>query len=190
MANYRTPAEIQEMIEAATIINCERTKIYQKYSIDLLDNDTMSSLFVWDIVTKYDFDYNTNFSRNGEDAVSNNVIIEQKCANVKPTRTGNIGKAAFQFHAMGDLVYPRYIFTVRNKETLEPVRIYDISDPANVEVITGHLISQSNAWLEKGKENPAKNMKRDVITLPETLILDQITVNLYKVINNCQVFKD
>ena len=190
MANYRTVAELEYMNDVRKIIYQERTKIYQLYQIDLLDNDTMSSLAIWDIVRQYDPNYNVNFARNGEDAISNGVIIEQKCSSIKPNKSGVVGNAVWQFHAMGTLEYPRYIITVRNKATLDPVRLYDISNPESVKAIAGILLDQREQWLEKGKENAVKNMKRDVITLTEKFIVEEFKPAYLNTFNNCQVFKD
>jgi len=190
MAKYLNKDAIQDLIKIRNNIFPERTRAFEQYQVDVLDNDTLSSLSVWEIVSQYDRDYNTNFARNGEDAVSNNIIIEQKCSNVMPTKKGVVGKAAFQFHAMGKLEYPRYILTVRRKDTLQPVRLYDISKEQNVKMISDHLLAEREKWLAKGQIDAVKNMKRDVITLPESLILDNIQMSETTVINNCIVSKD
>lgn len=190
MAKYLLKHEIQDLIHIRNIIFPEREKAYKKYLIDVLDNDTLSSLQIYEIVSEYDDSYNINFSRNGEDAQSNGINIEHKCSNIKPTKKDIIPNAAFQFHAMGNLEYQRYIFVVRRKDTLFPVRLYDISNQENVKIVIKHLLSERHKWLEKGRLNEVKNMKRDVITLPETLIQNKLKINKFKVIKNCQVFKD
>lgn len=190
MANYRTVTELEFMNEIRKIIVQERTKAYLQTGIDLLDNDNLSALAIWDIVRQYDTDYNVNFARNGEDAISNGIIIEQKCSSIKPNKSGAVGNAVWQFHAMGDIEYPRYIITVRNKATLEPVRLYDISNPESVKAIADILLNQREQWLEKGKENAVKNMKRDVITLTEKFIVEEFKPAYLNTFNNCQVFKD
>ena len=190
MGRYLSEKDIQQLITIRNNILPLRSHAYQQFGIDILDNDTLSSLSIWEIVKQYDTDYNTNFARNGEDAVSNDIIIEQKCSSIKPTKAGVIGKTAFQFHAMGNLEYPRYILVVRSKDTLDPVRMYDISKPENTQIIATHLLAARERWLEKGRKDEVKNMKYDVITLPETLIEERIKLADAKVINNCQVFKD
>lgn len=188
MAKYLEEDKIKELIEIRNRIFPVRQSAYQKFQIDVLDNDTLSSLSIWEIVREYDKDYNTNFSRNGEDATSKSGIIEQKCSNVKPTKKG-IGPAKFQFHAMGEIEYPRYIFVVRSKDTLSPVRMYDISKKNNTQIIIDHLLNERDNWLEKGKIDPVKNMKRDVIVLPEILLKQKIKFQ-YTDINGCMVFRD
>jgi len=189
MAKYFQPHELQDMLNEFKEIVQHRVQIFQKYGVDLLDNDTGSALMVWELITSYDNGYNINLARNGEDAISNGTIIEQKCSNVKPTKKGKISSANFQFHAMGTLEYPRYIFIVRRKDSLDLARIYDIKQKANVDLIQHHLLSQRDTWLEKGKENPVKNMKRDVIYLPEKLLNSNIKLTK-TVINNCEIFVD
>jgi hypothetical protein len=86
MAKYLLKHEIQDLIYIRNIIFPEREKAYKKYLIDVLDNDTLSSLQIYEIVSEYDDSYNINFSRNGEDAQSNGINIEHKCSNIKPTK--------------------------------------------------------------------------------------------------------
>lgn len=189
MAKYFQPNELEDMLIEFKEIVKHRINIFQKYGVDLLDNDTGSALMVWELITSYDNGYNINLARNGEDAISNGTIIEQKCSNVKPTKKGKVSLAKFQFHAMGTLEYPRYIFIVRRKDNLNLARIYDIKNIENVNLIQKNLLSQREAWLEKGKKDPVKNMKRDVIYLPEALLTDNIKLTK-TVINNCEIFVD
>lgn len=196
MAKYFDKTYLQEMNEARKKIFAEREAIYKKYKVDILDTDALSALSIFEIVTQYDNDYNINFARNGEDAKSNGVLIEQKATRVEGafTKTGKPRKnagtdAAFQFHAMGDLDYPRYIFVARNKDDLSIMRIYDISSESNRKVVLGHLMGERNAWLERSKGDQAK-MKRDIITLPEKVILDKLKFSSETTINGCRVFKD
>lgn len=196
MAKYFDKTYLQEMNEARKKIFAEREAIYKKYKVDILDTDALSALSIFEIVTQYDNDYNINFARNGEDAKSNGVLIEQKATRVEGafTKTGKPRKnagtdAAFQFHAMGDLDYPRYIFVARNKDDLSIMRIYDISSESNRKIVLGHLMGERNAWLERSKGDQAK-MKRDIITLPEKVILDKLEFSSETTINGCRVFKD
>lgn len=195
MAKYFDKAYLQEMNEARKKIFAEREAIYKKYKIDILDTDALSALSIFEIVTQYDNDYNINFARNGEDAKSKGVLIEQKATRVDGafTKTGKPRKnagtdAAFQFHAMGDLDYPRYIFVARNKADLSIMRIYDISNEDNRKIVLDHLMNERNAWLERSKGDQAK-MKRDIIVLPEKVILEKIKFE-QTVIDGCTVFKD
>jgi len=189
MAKYLDKQTIEDLEQYRQQIFTLRKQIYEKYQIDVLDNDTLSSVSIYKIVSQYDLNYNTNFSRNGEDAKSLDILIEQKCSNVKPNSKGQIKDAAFQFHAMGNLEYDRYILVVRNKVELQPVRMYDIEKEENTNIIKEYLLIERSKWLAKGQLDPVKNMKRDVITLPESL-LKNFKFSLIKNINNCQVFKD
>jgi hypothetical protein len=196
MAKYFDSASLKEMNDARQEIYKQRELIYQKYKIDLLDTDALSALSIYEIVNQYDPDFNINFARNGEDAKSNGVLIEQKATRVDGplTKTGKPRKnagvdAAFQFHAMGDIDHARYIFVARNKTDLSVVRIYDIGDPSNVQKVVGHLMAERNAWLAKTQGNQA-SMKRDIIVLPEQFILKNITFGKPMTVNGCQVFKD
>jgi hypothetical protein len=196
MAKYFDSASLKEMNDARQEIYKQRELIYQKYKIDLLDTDALSALSIYEIVNQYDPDFNINFARNGEDAKSNGVLIEQKATRVEGplTKTGKPRKnagvdAAFQFHAMGDIDHARYIFVARNKTDLSVVRIYDIGNPSNVQKVVGHLMAERNAWLAKTQGNQA-SMKRDIIVLPEQFILKNITFGKPMTVNGCQVFKD
>lgn len=196
MAKYFDSASLKQMNDARLEIYKQREIIYRQFQIDLLDTDALSALSIYEIVSQYDPDFNINFARNGEDAKSNGILIEQKATRVEGplTKTGKPRKnagtdAAFQFHAMGDIEHARYIFVARDKNDLSVVRIYDISDPANAQQVISHLMSERNAWLAKTQGNQAK-MKRDIIVLPESFILANITFKSTKTINGCQVMKD
>jgi hypothetical protein len=186
MAKYIEKSQIEYLIGVRDRVFPERNQAREATGIDVLDNDTLSSLSVYEIVTQYDADFNINFARNGEDGISNGVITEHKCSNIQPSKKGVVGLGAFQFHAMGKLDYPRYILTARRKDNLQLVRMYDFSDPANTKRIVDHLMAQRESWLAAGRIDPNK-MKRDVITLPETL-LAQMPTRETRVINNCTVF--
>jgi len=196
MGKYFDSAALQEMNEVRKRIFAEREAIYKKYKVDVLDTDALSALSIYEIVVQYDSDYNINFARNGEDAQSKGVLIEQKATRVEGalTKTGkprkNAGEdAAFQFHAMGDLDYPRYIFVARNKDDLSVIRIYDISNDANRKIVLDHLMGERNAWLDRSQGDQAK-MKRDIITLPEKVILEKLQLPTKLEIHGCVILKD
>jgi hypothetical protein len=196
MAKYFKTSELDVMNQAREQIFAIRTSIYRQFKIDILDTDALSALSIYQIVSQYDPDYNVNFARNGEDAKSLGVLIENKATRVAGplTATGKPRKgagtdAAFQFHAMGDLDHARYIFVARNKEDLSVMRIYDISTKENRQVVLDHLIGERNNWLSRSAGNQAK-MKRDIILLPEKTILEKLSFTSKTVIDNCQVFKD
>lgn len=196
MAKYFDSASLDDMNTARIEIYKQRELIYQKYKIDLLDTDALSALAIYEIVKQYDPDFNINFSRNGEDAVSNGVLIEQKATRVEGplTKTGKPRKnagidAAWQFHAMGDIESDRYILVARDKDDLSIKRIYDIGDAANTQKVAGHLLAERDAWLAKTQGNKAK-MKRDIIMIDEKNILANIVFKSNTVINGCQVMKD
>lgn len=196
MAKYFDAASLAAMNQARQKIFAERLAIWKTYQIDILDTDALSALSIFQIVRQYDPGYNINFSRNGEDARSGDVLIEQKASKVPGalTRTGKPRKgansdAAFQFHAMGDLDYPRYIFVARHQEDLAVLRIYDIAQSHNRATILNHLMSQRQAWLSRSKGDLSK-MKRDIITLPEKLILDSVQLLPPMIIDHCRVFRD
>lgn len=179
------------MNDARLEIYKQRNHIYQKYKVDLLDTDALSALSINEIVSQYDPNYNVNFSRNGEDAKSLDVLIEQKATRVEGplTKTGKPRKnagidAAWQFHAMGDIDSDRFVFVARNRDDLAVERIYDISDSENTQKITDHLMSQRKTWLAGAK------MKRDIIISSESFILNNIKFKTTTNINGCQVMRD
>lgn len=191
MSNYFDPASLQEMNKARLQIFAVREAIYRKFKIDVLDTDALSSLSIHEIVSQYDSDYNINFARNGEDAKSKGILIEQKATRVEGalTKTGkprkNAGNdASFQFHAEGDLAHPRYIFVARNKVDLSVVRIYDIGTKANCKIVLKQLLNERDTWLAKGKK------KRDIIMITEKFIKEKLNLPTKKTIAGCLVLKD
>lgn len=196
MGKYFDKSTLDYLIKASKDIVAIRNQVRKQTGIDILDTDAISSTFIYEIVKQYDPNYNVNFARNGEDAISNGILIEQKATRVTGmlTPTGRARKgagedASFQFHAMGDLDYPRYIFAARDKDTLEVLRIYDIQLEKNRQVVLNHLIAERDAWLERGKADQ-KLMKRDIILLPEKFILSNLTLPNKLTINNCVILKD
>jgi hypothetical protein len=190
MALYLDKEALVDLDEYRRQIFALREEAYKKHNIDILDNDTLSALSVYEVVQQYDADYNINFSRNGEDAKSQGVLIEQKCSRIqKKKRSKEYPMADFQFHAMGDLEYSRYILASRDKANLDLVRIYDVSNPANTKLIQDHLNNEKNKWLERGKKDQSK-MKRDVITMPEKVMHGNLVGITTTIINGCEVIKD
>ena len=166
---YLDRQSVQALIEYRNRIFAEHKAAYDQFQIDILANDTLSALSIWEIVNQYDPDYNTNFHRNGEDAKSNGILIEQKCATISPAKKkGTIGKAGFQFHAQGKLEYDRYIFAVRRKDDLTIVRIWDVSSAQGIALVQGCLEQQRQRWIGRGKPNHDAIMvhEKDLIGLP------------------------
>lgn len=191
MAKYFDRQKLDIVIAASKEIVQKRNEVLKQTGIDILDTDAISSAFIFEIVSQYDSDYNINFARNGEDARSGEILIEQKATRVAGalTKTGKLRKgagtdAAFQFHAMGDLDSPRYIFVARDKETLELLRVYDISSAANQARVLDHLMAQRAAWLTKGFQ------KRDIILLTEKFIIDNLDLSHRQQIGSCVILRD
>jgi hypothetical protein len=191
MAKYFDKQKLDIVIAAAKDIVAQRNQVLKQTGIDILDTDAISSALIYETVTQYDSDYNVNFARNGEDAKSNGVLIEQKATRVAGplTKTGKQRKgagtdAAFQFHAMGDLDHPRYVFVARHKETLELLRIYDISSEKNTKKVLAHLEYEKAVWLARGFQ------KRDIILVTEKFILDNLTFPHKQTIGNCVILRD
>jgi hypothetical protein len=196
MAKYFDKQTIDALKKQANHIVALRNQAMKQYGVDLLDTDAISSLFIYEIVSQYDPNYNINFSRNGEDAQSKGILIEQKATKVNGplTKTGKRRKnadidAVFQFHAMGDLDYPRYLFVARNKDDLSIMRIYDIGAKENTDKVLAHLMTERDAWLERSIKDK-KLMKRDIIQLPEKFILENLALPTRLDINGCVILKD
>ena len=174
MANYLESQTLAQLDEYRRKIFALREEAYKLTNIDVLDNDTLSALSIYEIVRQYDPNYNINFARNGEDAKSLIGEVEQKIEMKasrieRKKRSGLYGLAGFQFHAMGNIEYSRYILVTRDKATLSLIRIYDISGAENCLQIQAHLLAEREAWLARGRKDQAK-MKHDVIQLPEALL--------------------
>lgn len=181
MSKYLDQAAIEDLISYREKIFAVHREVYDKYEIDILANDTLSSLSIWEIVHRYDPEYNTNFHRNGEDGKSGTVLIENKCSTVAPARTkGTVGKAGFQFHAQGELNHARYIFAVRRKDNLKLARIWDIASPHSIAAVQQCLEAGKQNWINKGKPN------HDAIVVPEKLLLE-LPVLSTQVIDECVV---
>ena len=189
MAKYLNPESLVQLDEYRRKIFALRAEAYKKYGIDLLDNDTLSALSIYEIVQMYDKFYNINFARNGEDAKSNGILIEQKASRVeKKKRSGLYADAGFQFHAQGDIEYNRYIFATRDKGTLDLIRIYDISIEENTKLVQNYLLKLRAQWEQKNKDL-GKTQKRDVIELPESVLTSGLKNTLVQKFNSCEVIK-
>jgi hypothetical protein len=195
MSIYLEKEQLVKIIESAKKIIQIRNEVMNEFGIDLLDTDAISSSCTYEIINQYDPDYNINFSRNGEDAQSNGTLIEQKTTRIGSdiTKRGKKRKnagadAAFHFHAMGNIDYPRYIFVVKDKKSLEIRRIYDISKQENRQIILDHLLAERDSFLQRVAGNPAK-MKHDPVFLPEKLFLEKINFTILN-IDGCFVYKD
>jgi len=190
MAKYLEKDLLAKLDEYRHKIFALREEAYRLTNIDVLDNDTLSALSIYEIVSQYDSNYNINFARNGEDAKSLvesvEQKIEQKASRVeRKKRSGLYGLAGFQFHAMGDIEYYRYIFVTRDRDTLKLIKIYDISTEENCSQIHTHLLAEREAWLARGRADQ-KKMKHDVIILPEVL-LKELEGSTTKTINGVEV---
>ena len=186
-SKYVDQETLSELIKTRDRIIPERNHIMNYSGIDILDNDTISSLFMWELVSQYDSDFTVNFARNGEDGQSNGIITEHKCCNIYPRKDGSIRLGSFQFHAMGQLEYSRFIFAACCKKTLEFRRFYDIAQYENVQKIVDCLMKQREQWLSRGQKDHTK-MKRDVIYVKEQF-LQSFDLDLITTMNNCEVYR-
>lgn len=180
MSIYLDADSINDLMSVRDKIFHEAQQVYAKYGIDVLANDTLSALSIHEIVGVYDPDYNTNFHRNAEDAKSRNVLIENKCATKQPNKKGLVGKCSWQFHAQGKLESDRYIFAVRQKDTLQIVRLWDISSTGAISAVQACLFAERQKWIDRGKPN------HDAIVVPEKLLMQMPVVKRSR-INGCEV---
>lgn len=182
MSIYLDQDKIRDLIQFRDRIFAEHAVAFERYGIDILANDILSSLSMWEIIIQYDSEYNTNFHRNGEDARSGEVLIERKCATVRPGKRGQVGNSGWQFHAQETDKSTRYIFAVRRKDNLKIVRLYDIASAEAVKAVRDCLEQGRQGWINKGKPN------HDAILVPEKL-LKTLPVVKQLVIDNCVVCK-
>jgi hypothetical protein len=198
MANYLDKSALIELDEYRKKIFALREEAYNKFKIDVLDNDTLSALSIYEIVSQYDSNYNINFSRNGEDGKSlietktgtpKEILIEQKASRIeKKKRSGLYPSAGFQFHAMGNIEYDRYIFAARDKGTLELIRIYDISVKENTKLVQKHLLGERSKWEDKNKKL-GRTQKHDVIIMPEDVLISGLKNATKTTIKGVEVIK-
>ena len=185
---YLEAQALNELDEYRRKIFALRAEAYSKFKIDVLDNDTLSALSIYEIVSQYDADYNINFARNGEDSKSGDVLIEQKASRIeKKKRSGVYASAGFQFHAMGNIEYDRYIFATRDKATLDLICIYDISIDKNTKAVQKHLLGERKKWEDKNK-TLGYTQKHDVIILPEEILINLPDIKR-QLINGVEVVK-
>jgi hypothetical protein len=197
MSKYFTHEQLAKMDEYRKQIYDARAKMFAEFEVDALDTDALSSLAIYNIVHQYDPDFNVNFTRNGEDAKSGNVLIEQKASRVDPSNLTATGKirvgfgrdATFAFHAMGKLDHPRYLFVARSKVDLSILRVYDITSKANRKVVLDKLMSERERWEDKNKEL-GYTQTHDGIYISEKLILKNCNFPTQTIINGSNVFRD
>jgi hypothetical protein len=180
VAKYFEIEKLAKLSELGKQIYQIRTQCLEEYGIDILSTDNLSALPVYNIVSKYDTAFNVNFARNGEDAISNGNPAEIK--NVSVLKAA--GSASFMFHAMGDLAHTRYIFVVRLKSTLEPIRLYDIREQSNVAKVQQELERLKQDYLKGGFR------KFDGIYIKESFFLSDLTLPVNTTVDNCTVIRD
>lgn len=180
MPIYLPKDSIRDLIDYRNRIFQEHQTVFKKHNIDILSNDILSSLSMWEIISQYDPDYEPNFHRNGEDGRSRSVLIERKCATKMPTLKGTVGNSGWQFHAQETDKSSRYIFAVRRKDNLNIVRIYDISTANGLAVVKKCLDQGRQKWIDKGKPN------HDAVVVPETLLKTLRPVKI-EIIDQCTV---
>ena len=184
MSKYLDITSVKDLVNIKNIIFAERNRAFSQHGIDILSNDIMSNLCIYEIVSQYDSDVEINFSRNGEDGKSRDHIFEAKTSRINALKHS----ASFMFHAMGDLAHERYIFAIRRKDNLEIVRLYDISDPDHVAYIFLELWILRDQWYDKGLKDP-KSMKRDVIVITEDLLRNNFNLECKNILG-CEVYTD
>lgn len=179
---YLDKDQIQELVNFKNMILEHRNNAYKKCKVDILSNDILSSLSMYDIIFEYDKDYNPNFHRNGADGKSKDVLIERKCAKANVSKKGLVKDTGWIFHAQETKKATRYIFGVRNAETLDIVKIYDIDNTKVIEIIDQCLEDQRQKWIAKGKPN------HDGIIVKEKLLATLEPKQVLS-IKNCKVYK-
>lgn len=194
MAKYLEHVDIEKISECRKLIMSLRKPIFLELGIDILDTDALSATAIYEIVRVYDNNYNINFSRNGEDAKSLDIKIEQKATRVlgpktktNKDRTGYGKDASFTFHAHGDIEHDRFVFATLIKETLDVDRLYDIGKPHNVQKVVNYLLEERRKYDERCALDP-RHKKRDTIVLPE-VILQKFELTK-STINGCKVYRD
>lgn len=182
MSIYFEEEKIKDLVQFRNKIFSEHRQAFEKYGIDILSNDILSSLSMWEIINQYDKNYSPNFHRNGEDGKSGEILIERKCSTKLPNKKGAVGNSGWQFHAQETDKSSRYIFAVRRKDNLDVVRMYDIASIEAIKIVRDCLEKERQKWINKGKPN------HDAILVPEKL-LKTLTPKETLTINNCLVVK-
>ena len=129
-AIFFTKDQIVDLIDYKNKIFDSRNTVYKNYGIDILSNDILSSLAMWEIIFEYDENYAPNFHRNGVDGKSSQLLIERKCSKKMPNKEGKVGLSDWKFHAQEKNTADRYIFGVRRADNLDMVRISSYVSPA------------------------------------------------------------
>lgn len=174
--------QILNLIKYRDIIFDHRNKVYENYNFDILSNDILSSLSMWEIILEYDKDYTPNFHRNGIDGKSSNILIERKCSKKSPNSKGEVGLSDWKFHAKEKTKANRYIFGIRRTDNLEMVRIYDVQSEKALELIYKHLENEKQKYIKKGQPN------WDALVVPEKILVQIEPKEIFK-IKNCSVIK-
>lgn len=160
-----------EIIDAVNNIKKIRNLIFEKYKIDVLDNDSISLASFVNLIKDVDSTYNCNFSRNGEDGrtlIDDRIVnIESKCSKVEKSKNNSYKKTSFAFHAKGLIKHEAYLFNVWDKNDLKPVRCYYVRNPKNVEKINKRLKQLSEEWSSK----PLTKAGYDVIRIEEDMLI-------------------
>ena len=187
MAKYLEPQVLTQLDEYRRKIFELRQEAYALTGIDVLDNDTLSALSIYEIVRQYDPDYNINFARNGEDAKSLDVDIVMKASRIeRKKRSGLYGLAGFQFHAMGNIEYDRYILVTRDKATLSLILSDDlviidmtIMDRIDLNIVyDGHHVLLSDACIIAPFGRPVNQKGLYALTTSTPSIVLFVAVNV------------
>lgn len=179
---FFTKDQILDLINFKNFIVDSRNKAFEKYSIDILSNDILSSIDMWEIIFEYDNKYQPNFHRNGIDGKSSDLLIERKCSKKKPNSKGEIGLSDWKFHAQEKTKANRYIFGVRRADNLSLIRIYDIESDKGIETVHKCLDIARKKWIEKGKPS------WDALVVPEKILLQLTPIDKLN-IKNCLITK-
>ena len=174
--------QILDLINYKNLIFDKRNQVYDCYSIDILSNDILSSLSMWEIIFEYDQDYTPNFHRNGIDGKSSDILIERKCSKKMPNKKGQVGLSDWKFHAQEKNKADRYIFGVRRADNLAMVRIYDIKSPTALQLIHECLENAKQRWINNGQPN------WDALVVPEKILLNLVPIEKLN-IKNCLIIK-
>lgn len=181
-AIFLTKDQIVNLIDYKNKIFESRNTVYNNYGIDILSNDILSSLAMWEIIFEYDPEYTPNFHRNGIDGKSSQFLIERKCSKKMPNKEGKVGLSDWKFHAQEKNTADRYIFGVRRADNLDMVRIYDIQSKSALNKIHQCLSTGKQRWIDKGRPN------WDALVVPEK-ILTTIKPKQLLNIRNCAIIK-
>lgn len=171
-SKYFDAETLNEIVDAVECIKTIRNQIYNKYKIDLLDNDSVSLASFFNLIRDVDHTYNCNFSRNGEDGYTlvdgQTVNVESKCSKVEKSKKNSYKKTSFAFHAKGLINHKAYLFNVWDKNDLTPVRCYYVKNPKNVAKINKKLKELSDQWSSK----PLTKAGYDVIRIEEDMLIE------------------